>query len=93
MRLSELNLPSLLYRRRIKNRHDNGTYPKNISAVKKGEPKKVQVTERTKDVISLWGQEEKLYQLSCVYRTPVYKVNSFNISCKLSKDTISLANT
>ena len=29
------------------------TYPKNIFAVKKGEPKKVQVTERRKDVISL----------------------------------------
>jgi len=29
------------------------TYPKNISAVKKGEVKKVQVTERPKDVISL----------------------------------------
>jgi len=28
------------------------TYPKNISAVKKGEAKKVQVTERPKDVIS-----------------------------------------
>ena len=34
------------------------SYPKNISAVKKGEPKKVQITERPKDVIS---QEEKLY--------------------------------
>ena len=29
------------------------TYPKNISAVKKGEDKKVQVTEQPKDVISL----------------------------------------
>jgi len=28
---------------------------------KKGKDKKVQVTERPKDVISLWGQEEKLY--------------------------------
>ena len=36
-------------------------YPKNISAVKKGEAKKVQVTEQPKDVISLWGQEEKLH--------------------------------
>jgi len=27
---------------------------------KKGEDKKVQVTELPKDVISLWGQEEKL---------------------------------
>ena len=34
---------------------------KNISAVKKGKDKKVQVTEWPKDVISLWGQEEKLY--------------------------------
>jgi len=34
------------------------SYPKNISAVKKGQVKKVQVTERLKDVISLWGQEE-----------------------------------
>jgi len=44
---------------------------------KKGEPKKVQVTERPKDVISLWGQEEKLYQLGCKYKIPAYKVNSF----------------
>ena len=29
------------------------TYPKNISVVKKGEDKKVQVAERLKDVISL----------------------------------------
>jgi len=29
------------------------SYPKNISAVKKGKPKKVQVTEWPKDVISL----------------------------------------
>ena len=36
-------------------------YPKNISAVKKGKPNKVQVTEQPKDVISLWGQGEKLY--------------------------------
>ena len=50
--------------------------PKNISAVKKGEAKKVQVTEWPKDVISLWGQEERLYQLGCIYRTPAYKVNS-----------------
>ena len=47
-------------------------YPKNISAVKKGEAKKVQVAEQLKDVISLWGQEEKLHQLGCVYRTPAY---------------------
>ena len=40
--------------------------PKNIFAVKKGEPKKVQVAEQPKDVISLWGQEEKLYQLDCI---------------------------
>jgi len=37
----------------------------------------MQVTEQFKDVISLWGQEEKLYQLGCVYRTPAHKVNSF----------------
>jgi len=52
------------------------SYPKNISAVKKGESKKVQVTEQPKNVISLWGKEETLYQLGCMYRTPVYKVNS-----------------
>jgi len=34
------------------------SYPRNISAVKKGEDKKVHVTERPKDVISLWSQEE-----------------------------------
>jgi len=28
---------------------------------KKGKAKKVQVTERPKDVISLWGQEKKLH--------------------------------
>ena len=43
------------------------SYPKNISAVKKGEAKKVQVAERPKDMISLWGQEEKLHQLGCIY--------------------------
>jgi len=42
------------------------SYPKNISAVKKGEAKKVQVTERLKGVKSLWGQEEKIYQQGCV---------------------------
>jgi len=51
--------------------------PKTSLLLKKGEDEKVQVTEQPKDVISLWGQEEKLYQLDCVYRTPVYKVNSF----------------
>ena len=53
-----------------------------------------QVTEQLKDVISLWDQEEKLYQLGCVYRTPAYKATDLNnyINCKLSKDTISLAN-
>jgi len=40
------------------------SYPKNIC--KKGEAKKVQVTERPKGVISMWGQEEKLYQLGCI---------------------------
>jgi len=42
------------------------SYPKNIFAVKKGESKKVQITERPKDVISLWSQEEKLYQQGCI---------------------------
>ena len=71
------------------------SYPQNIFAVKKGKPKKVQVAERPKDVISLWGQEEKLYQLGCIYKTSAYKATNLNnyISCKLSKDTISLANT
>ena len=62
------------------------SYPKNIFAVKKGEDKKVQVAERLKDVISLWGQEEKL---GCVYRTSAY----IYISCKLSKYNNSLAHT
>ena len=69
-------------------------YPKNISALKKGEDKKVQVIEWPKDAKSLWGQEN-LYQLGCIYGTPSYRVNSFKelyISCKLNKDTISLAN-
>jgi len=35
------------------NQPSGKSYPKNISAVKKGETKKVQVTERPKDVISL----------------------------------------
>jgi len=41
-------------------------YPKNISAVKKGKAKKVQVTELLKVVKSLWAQEEKIYQQGCV---------------------------
>ena len=45
---------------------ENRNYSKNSSAVKKGKAKKVQVTEQLKDVISLWGQQEKLHQLSCV---------------------------
>ena len=56
----------------------------------------MQVTERPKDVILPRGQEEKLYQLGCIYRTPAYQVYSFKylyINCKLSKDTIFLANT
>ena len=67
---------------------------KNISTVKKGEPKKVQVAERPKDVISLWGQEEKLYHLGSVNKTPAYKATNLNnyISRKLNKDTVSLAN-
>ena len=52
--------------------HFTSTYSKNSSAVKKGKAKKVQVTERLKDVISLWGQEEKLHQLGCVYKTSAY---------------------
>jgi len=36
------------------------------SDVKKGEAKKVQVTELLKCVKSLWGQEEKIYQQGCV---------------------------
>jgi len=44
----------------------NSTYSKNIFDVKKGKPKKVQVTERLKNVKSLWGQEEKIYQQGCV---------------------------
>jgi len=59
------------------------TYPKNIFAVKKGKPEKVQVTKRPKDVISLCGQEEKLYQLGCIYRTPVYKATHLN-NCALA---------
>ena len=53
-------------------RSHNKSYSKNSSAVKKGKAKKVQVTERLKDVISLWGQEEKLHQLGCVYKTSAY---------------------
>jgi len=56
------------------------TYPKNISAVKKRRGQEKQVTEWPKDVISLWGQEEKLYQLGCVYRTPAYKVNNCTLA-------------
>jgi len=48
------------------------SYPKNISAVKKGEANKMQVTEWPKDVISQWGQEEKLYLLGCIYIIPAY---------------------
>jgi len=33
-----------------------------MSDVKKGEAKKVQVTEQLKGVKSLWGQEEKINQ-------------------------------
>jgi len=42
------------------------SYSKNISDVKEGEAKKVQVTEQLKGVKSLWGQEEKIYQQGCV---------------------------
>ena len=48
------------------------TYSKNSFAVKKGKAKKVQVTEQLKDVIWLWGQEEKLHQLDCAYKTSAY---------------------
>jgi len=61
----------------------NYTYAKKISTIKKGEDKKVKVTEQPKDVISLWGQEEKLYQLGRIYRTPAYKINSLN-DCTLA---------
>jgi len=44
------------------NYSSNNNYSKNISDIKKGEAKKVQVTERLKSVKSLWGQEEKIYQ-------------------------------
>jgi len=50
------------------------SYPKNISAVKKGKAKKVQVTERLEGVKSLWGQEENdLPARLC--RTPAYKAS------------------
>jgi len=39
---------------------------KNISDVKKGELKKVQVIEQLKIMKSLWGQEEKIYQQGCL---------------------------
>jgi len=42
------------------------SYSKNISDVKKGEAKKVQVTEQLKGMKSLWGQEENVYQQGCV---------------------------
>jgi len=41
---------------------------KNISDVKKGEAKKVQVTEWLKSMKLLWGQEEKIYQQGCAYK-------------------------
>jgi len=42
------------------------SYSENISDVKKGEAKKVQVTEQLIGVKLLWGQEEKIYQQGCV---------------------------
>jgi len=39
---------------------------RNISDVKIGKAKKVQVTERLQGVKSLWGQEKKIYQQGCV---------------------------
>ena len=60
------------------------TYPKNISAEKKGKDKKVQVTEWPKDVISLWGQEKKLYQLGCTYielqHTKLAHLNNYTLA-------------
>jgi len=50
----------------MKHQHVVQTYPKNISAIKKGKAKKVQVTERLKGVKSLCGKEEKIYQQGCV---------------------------
>jgi len=44
----------------------NQPIPKTSFDVKKGEPKKMQVTERLKSVKSLWGQEEKIHQQGCV---------------------------
>jgi len=50
------------------------SYSKNISDVKKGELKKVQVTEWLKSVKSLWGQEEKDIPAR-LCRTPAYKTS------------------
>jgi len=51
-------------------KNDAISYPKNISAVKKDEAKKVQVTERPKGVKSLWGQEERY-----TGKAPAYKAS------------------
>jgi len=50
------------------------TYPKNISAVKKDEAKKVQVTERLKGVKSLVRPRRKDIPAR-LCRTPAYKVS------------------
>jgi len=42
------------------------SYPKKHLRCKKGEAKKVQVTEWLKGLKLLWGQEEKIYQQGCV---------------------------
>jgi len=52
-------------------------------------PGPVQITEWPKGVISMWGQEEKLYQLGCIMELQHTKSTHLN-SCKLIKDTISL---
>jgi len=54
------------------------SYPKNITAVKKGVAKKVQVTKRLKSVKSLCGQEEKIYQQGYVELQHTKQVNFLN---------------
>jgi len=50
----------------VKNKKQTNIIDPIISDVKKGEAKKVQVSEWLKGVKSLWGQEEKIYQQGCV---------------------------
>jgi len=59
------------------------TYSKKISDVKKGEPKKVQVTEQLKSGKSLWGQEEKIYQQGCVELQHTSKLSKYTIFLKI----------